>query len=227
MEDGEVLSHLLSLIYHVSDDLDVKNCRLYTQVALAARRRRMDIIEKRLRKQLAASPLLLAEPLRIYIIASALGWNDVAKSAALNVLSRPLEDMTYMQEFALITGADLHRLVAFRFKCADAACRVITNSSDFKAYGPGGWGSGGIYSNGPVHRGPTEQVFLKLRSCPRGSTVVGAYDLGDNELEGYRDRNPSVSCQALAKILKCRRAIENGVEAAVAEVCSFYLHVSP
>lgn len=226
VEDGEVLTHLLSLIYHVSDDLDAKNCRLYTQVALAARLRGMDIIEKRLRKQLAASPLLLAEPLRIYIIASALGWNDVAKSAALNVLSRPLEDMTYMSEFALITGADLHRLVAFRFKCADAACKVITNDSDFKTYGPGGW-SYSSYSN-LQHHGPTEQVFLKLRSCPRGSTIVEACDLDDKGLEGYRDRNlSSTPCPTFAKILKCRRAIENAVEAAVTKVRSFYPHVSP
>ena len=226
VEDNEVLCHLLSLIYHASDDLDVKNCRLYTQVALAARRRGMNVIERELRKQLAASPLLLEEPLRIYIIASALGWDDVAKSAALNVLSRPLEDMTYMQEFDLITGADLHRLVAFRFKCADAACKVITSNSDFKTYGPGGW-SYSSYSN-LQHRGPTEQVFLKLRSGPRGSTVVGTYDLEDRELENYRDRNlSSVSCLTLAKILKCRRAIENAVEAAVIEVRSFFLHVSP
>jgi len=96
VEDREVLHHLLSLIYRVSDDLDVKNCRLYTQVALAACHRWMDVIERQLRKQLASSPLLLEEPLRIYIIASALGWGDVAKSAALNILSCSLEGMTYM-----------------------------------------------------------------------------------------------------------------------------------
>ncbi|KAF8347926.1 hypothetical protein F5887DRAFT_1259183 [Amanita rubescens] len=218
VEDNEVLCHLLGLIYYVSDDLDVKNCRLYTQVALAARRRGMDVIERRLRKQLAASPLLLEEPLRIYIIASALGWDDVAKSAALNVLSCPLEGMTYMQEFDLITGADLHRLVAFRFKCADAACKVITSNSDFKTYGPGGWGyTRGGYSNWQ-HHGPTEQVFSKLRSCPRGSTVVDAYDLDDKALEGRHDNLSSVSCPTLARILYCRRAIENAVEAAVTEV---------
>ncbi len=173
-EDSEVLRHLLGLIYYISDEVSIQNSRLFTQVVLAARRRGMDIIEARLRKQLTTSPLLHKEPLRVYIIASALGWDGLAKSAALNTLSEPLEDMTYMQDFDLVTGADLYRLVAFRFKCADAACDVINSDSDYKAYGPGKWywdSSSSTFQ----HYGPTDQLFKKLRSCPRGSTIADAY----------------------------------------------------
>lgn len=130
-----------------------------------------------------------------------------------------------MQEFDLITGADLYQLVAFRFKCADAACEVITSNSDFNTYGPGEWYSTG--SQPDCHRGPAEQVFLKLRSCPRGSTIVEAYDLEAKGLESRGDYCRTY-CPTLAQILKCRRAIENAVEEAVSKVrSSFYLRVSP
>jgi len=83
-----------------------------------------------------------------------------------------------MEEFDLITGTDFYHLVAFRFKCASAACNIITGNTDYKSYGPGRWG---FTSPSDVrYYGPTEQVFEKLRSCPRGSTIVDVFVFHDD-----------------------------------------------
>ena len=79
----------------------------------------MTSIERKLQKQITASSLILNEPLRIYILATMLGWTDVQKMAAFNTLLQPLEGMTYVPELDLVTGADLYRLVHFRFRCGD------------------------------------------------------------------------------------------------------------
>ncbi|KAF8735130.1 hypothetical protein AX14_002693 [Amanita brunnescens Koide BX004] len=241
-EHSEVLHHLLSLIYRVSDELDIQNSWLYIQVVLAARRYEMTTIETQLRKQVAASPLISTEPLRIYIVASALGWAELAKSAAINTLSSPLENMTHMTEFDLITGADLYRLVSFRFRCVDAALNVINGNSDYETYGPGGWAllpeSGDAKNGNPKFKGhgriwefsdrkfchygpaPGGTLLEKLRSCPRGSAVKDVCDLEDTVLWAASRLKPCVTVDAFIvyKILKCRREIEEAVEAAVAKV---------
>ena len=184
----------------------------------------MIIIETRLRKQAAASPLISQEPLRIYIVASALGWDELAKSAAINTLSSPLQDMGYMNEFNLITGADLYRLVSFRFRCADATCKVIKDNAKYKASGPGKWALD--TKNAKLrHHGPVDQLFEKLKSCPRGSTINSAYILEDSSLSQNSRSASTLDGPEFIKVWECRREIENAVEAAVAKVL-FHVCVS-
>ena len=151
----------------------------------------------------------------MYIVASALGWDELAKSAAINTLSSPLQDMGYMDEFDLITGADLYRLVSFRFRCADAACKVINNNTNYKAYGPGTWASD-MWAGNYRHYGPADELFKKLKSCPRGSTIKSACDLEDQSLS--RISQIVLKGPELQKVLECRREIEDAVEEAVAKV---------
>ena len=217
-EDSEVLHHLLSFICHISDELDIQNCRLYIQVVLAARRYGITIIETRLRRQAAASPFISQEPLRMYIVASALGWTELAKSAAINTLSSPLQDLGYMDEFSLITGGDLYRLVSFRFRCADAACKVINENARYKAYGPGKWAMDYSTYTKLCRQGPANELFEKLKFCPRGSTIKDAYGLEDQCLILNAGYMPSLTGPALVAVLACRREIEDAVEAAVAKV---------
>ena len=213
-EDSEVLFHLLSFIYPISDELDILNCRLYVQVVLAARRYGITIIETRFLTRAAASPFILKEPLRMYIVALALGWAELAKSAAINTLSSPLQDMSYMDELSLITGADLYRLVSFRFRCADAACNVINYNASYKANGPGRWA---LDKSGKLrHHGPADELFKKLKSCPRGSIIKNACDLEDRSLSQISQI--TLNGPDFIKILGCRREIEHAVEAAVAKV---------
>ena len=216
-EDSEVLRHLLSFIYHISDGCDSLTCQLCIQVVLAARRYGITIIETRLRKQAAASPFISKEPLQMYIVASALGWAELAKLAAINTLSSPLKNMIYTRNLNLITGADLYRLVSFRSRCADAACKVIKDSVNYIAYGPGKW-VWNQYSGILSHHGPADELFEKLKSCPRGSTIKNAYGLEDKTLSQYSRYAPTLSGPEFAGILECRREMEDAVEAAVGKV---------
>ncbi|KAK2462739.1 hypothetical protein APHAL10511_005257 [Amanita phalloides] len=220
-EESSILHHMLCFIYPYSDQLDMHNCQSYIQVVLAIRRHGMAAIEARLRTQAASTPLCRKEPLRAYIVASALGWDDLAKSAALNTLYRPLADMRYTEEFNLITGADLQRLVSFRFRCADAACRVITSNTMYKTHGPGKWSLG----PSPDHYGPTAELFSDLRIRPRGTTIVDAYkqeteQLGAHVYDSRASQRSSFGKSTLHQILQCRQEMEAAVEAAVTEVLS-------
>ena len=216
-EDSTVLRHLLSFIYHISDELDIQNCPLYVQVVLAARRYGITIIETRLRKQAAASPFISKEPLRMYIVASALGWAELAKSAAINTFSSPLQDMVHTDDFNLITGTDLYRLVSFRFRCADVVCKVIKDNTKYKAYGPGKWAWNSSVSK-LLHHGPADDLFGKLKSCPRGSTIKNAYGLEDQSLIQNSRYMHTLGGPDFIKILECRLEIQDAVEAAVAKV---------
>ncbi|KAM6497242.1 hypothetical protein JOM56_007715, partial [Amanita muscaria] len=119
-QDSKVLHQLLSIIYHYIDEAEISDFQLYISVAEAAHDCKMATIEKRLRRLALNSPLLVKEPLKVYVLATALRWEDVAKLAALNTLSLPLQEMTYIEELSRITGEDLYRLVNFRFRCGKA-----------------------------------------------------------------------------------------------------------
>ena len=153
----------------------------------------------------------------MYIVASALGWAELAKSAAINTLSSPLQDMAHTDDFNLITGTDLYRLVSFRSRCANAACKVINDNTKYKAYGPGKWVFDS-YNAKLRHQGPADELFEKLKSCPRGSTIKNAYGLEDQTLSLYSGHAPTLNGPEFVGILECRQEIEDAVEAAVAKV---------
>ena len=223
-EDSEVLRHLLSFIYHISDGFDNLTCRLCIQVVLAARRYGITIIETRFRKQAAASPLMSMEPLWMYIVASALGWAELAKSAAINTLSSPLQNMVYTDNLNLITGADLYRLVSFRFRCADVTCKVVNDNAKYRAHGPGRWAFDPMKKR-LNHHCPADELIEKLKSCPRGSIIKNAYDLEDQSLSWLYPHTSTLDGLEFIKIWECRREIESVVEAAVAMV-PFHVCVS-
>ncbi|KIL69201.1 hypothetical protein M378DRAFT_38327, partial [Amanita muscaria Koide BX008] len=120
-ESSKVLHPLLSIIYHHIDELDMRDCDMYKNVVVSTRKYKMATIEKKLHKQAAVSPLIMKEPLYVFIAATAVGWSNVTKMAAPNTLLQPLCDMACTKEFGHITGADLYHLVQFRFKCGEAA----------------------------------------------------------------------------------------------------------
>ena len=150
----------------------------------------------------------------MYTVASALGWAELAKSAAINTFSNPLQDMVYTDDFNLITGADLYWLVSFRFRCADAACKVNNDNAKYKGHGPGKWTN----SWKAKHRGPADEFFEKLKSCPRGTTIKNAYDLEDQSLGLSPPYTYTLDGPEFKKIWDCRREIGDAIEAAVAKV---------
>ncbi|KIL69186.1 hypothetical protein M378DRAFT_52369, partial [Amanita muscaria Koide BX008] len=84
-EDSNVLGLLLSFIYPTQEP-EIQSAILYAQLAFAARKYEMVNIEDRVKKHAASSSLITSEPLRVYAVASALGWTSLAKTAALNTL---------------------------------------------------------------------------------------------------------------------------------------------
>ncbi len=87
-EDSKVLRRLL---YHISDELDIQDSRLYIQVVPAAHRYGMTIIDFESARQWPcgmASPLISKVPLRILYVASALGWAELATSAGSHCKAR-------------------------------------------------------------------------------------------------------------------------------------------
>ena len=79
---------------------------------------------------------LVKEPLRVYAIAIALGWADVAKAAAKNTLNAPLKRaVTCVPELRRITGGVLYRLVNYWSWCARVA-RGIVESQLHLNFGP-------------------------------------------------------------------------------------------
>ena len=218
-EGSEVVLPLLKLVYHEIDELDTKVWQSYRDIVLTVRKYRMISIERKLEKQVTASSLILDEPLRIFILATALGWKEVQKSAALNTLSQPLSAMTYISDLSLVTGADLYRLIRFRFRCGDEACKALDADESFSSYGIGSW------DNYRDRRYNNRNAFsfiqildwnTKLRACPRGSTLTSIYaQMEDFERHGHRFDFSGV----FSRIVKCMHDAEKVVEEAVSKVC--------
>ncbi|KAM6496650.1 hypothetical protein JOM56_007123 [Amanita muscaria] len=225
-ENSEVLHCLLSVIHYDLDELDMKDCHLYIKVVQAARKYKMTIIERRLHKQAANSPLTNSDPLRVYIIATALGWEELAKTVALNTFHEPLDKLTYVDELRFITGADLYRLVKYRFQCVGAASSALEGDPMFPKYGFGQW-NGHFRSNNSwppkTNYDSTNPslAYTQLKVSPRGSTVSDIYSKHlESQLQvvasenGKFEMTPSI----FFNMVRCARDAEKNVEDVIAKV---------
>ncbi len=218
-ESSQVILPLLRIIYHDMHELDIEDCQLYRDIVLTVRKYRMTSIERKLQKQITASSLILDEPLRIYILATMLGWADVQKVAAFNSLLQPLQGMTYIPELDLVTGADLYRLVHFRFRCGDRACATLDEDGNFSSHGVGSWDSyrtdsrSGYYFSRSI-RGLDWNA--RLRACPRGPTMTYIYS--QKMEEAQRNGFYYNFASSFPRILKSMRDAEKLVEEAVSKV---------
>ena len=214
-ESSRTLHPLLRIVYHDMDELDTEDWQLYRDIVLAVRKYKMASIERKLRKQVTASSLILNQSLRIYILATMFGWKEVQKAAVLNMLSQPLSEMAYISELSLLTGADLYRLVRFRFDCGDEACKVFeADRSYLSLIANGSCSNCGRSLNKCYNCGRTQLSQLpilswkeKLKACPRWSTIT---DYARNGL-GH---------DAFSRDMKCVYSTEKLVEEAVSRVCS-------
>ena len=223
---SEVLRGLLNIIYPgKDDDPDMPDCHLYSEMAQAARNLEISTVEKKLRKQ--GMSLACKEPLRMYAIATSLDWVEVAKIAAINTLSQPLRDMTFVDELDLITGADLFRLMRFRFKCAGAV-RNVVRDSDARV----GFEHLRLQSHAHDNRFPSssriltsseslDKLYQRLENCPRGDTYRAMCVLDIARRLGFPD--PSSCCiniSAFDTMEKYRDGLVAAIEDAVSKVCT-------
>lgn len=80
----------------------------------------MNIVESKLKRQIANSKLIAEQPLVIYAIAIDLKWEEVTNNAARRMLSIPLQKLPHVEELYFITGADFYRFLEYRHLCADS-----------------------------------------------------------------------------------------------------------
>ncbi|KIL69156.1 hypothetical protein M378DRAFT_157389 [Amanita muscaria Koide BX008] len=215
-DSSQVLHCLISVIHYDLDELDMKDCRLYIKVVQAVRKYRMTTIERRLYKQAANSPLTNSDPLRVYIIAAALGWEELAKTVALNTFYEPLDKLAYVDELRLISGADLYRLMQHRFRCANAASSALEGDPMFPKSGFGQWNVFKNKTSSWVSNDPSS-AYTQLKVSPRGSTVSNIYSKHlelDSSKTGKFEMTPTV----FFNIVRCARDAEKNVESAVAKV---------
>ncbi|KAM6491626.1 hypothetical protein JOM56_012870 [Amanita muscaria] len=221
VQDSKVLHQLLSIIYHYIDEADITDIRLYIAVAKAADDYKMNTIQKRLRRLALNSPLIAKEPLRVYVIGAALRWKAVAKLAALNTLSLPLQEMAYIKELSMITGEDLFRLVDFRSECGEAACESLAADAGFMQYGPSNWNNFWPYRGTNGLQVPTMEVLIeKIRACPRGSTLDRIYASAISERIKHYTSYTNASSAQIAKMMACYRLMGDVIEKAVKKVFS-------
>lgn len=119
-EHSTTLYNLLLLIYPYSKEPPC-TVDVYLKVGAAAKKYRMDEVEKMLMKTARRDSMdaLTTEPLRAFALASHFGWMDVMKVAARNTLKFPLGDLKRCDELRLLNGTEYHELVQFRLACQD------------------------------------------------------------------------------------------------------------
>ncbi|KAK2462733.1 hypothetical protein APHAL10511_005251 [Amanita phalloides] len=215
-ETSEVLLHLLRVLYPDTDELETNDCRTYVGVITATRKYGMSAMERKIQRQVQKSTLILEEPLRIYLLATKLGWKDVEQMAALNTLFQSLHDIRYIAELDLVTGADLYRLVHFRFKCGDKACTALQADLDFSSYGNAdSW----YERRGFCYRPESvENQYEKLRARPRGSTVTNIFNQKIQEIRKRGKERFDLHCNAFSGILMCVHNAARVVEETVSQV---------
>ena len=225
-ERSNVLRGLLDIIYPGEDDnFDVPDCHLYGEMVRAARNFEISTAEKKLRKQ--GTALACKEPLRMYAIATSLGWVEVAKIAAINTLSQPLRDMTFVDEFDQITGADLFRLMHFRFKCARVVCNVVRDNEARV-----GFEQLRLQSHGHItERNPLvpsshysqlpHELRQRLEDCPRGDTYRAICVSDIAHRLGFPDPSSvSIKISVFNVMEKYRDELVGAIEDAISKVCS-------
>jgi hypothetical protein len=147
----------------------------------------------------------------------------VTKIAAINTLSQPLRDMTFVDEFDQITGADLFRLMRFRFKCAGAVRNVVRDSEarvGFEQLRLQSYGHD-TERNPPRRSESLHELRQRLEDCPRGDTYRAicvsdiAYRLGFPDPSSV-----SIKISVFNVMEKYRDELVAAIEDAVSKVCS-------
>ena len=164
-EDSVTLSGLLCLLHPYAGEPCISDLKLYPKIWAAAQRYKVTFISQRLEQSFLAFPSVRREPLRSFAIGVSLGWTKAINACAMETLIKPLSEMKYADEVRAITGADLYRLVEYRFKCANSV---------------------GLFLDAMARREPAETldtcskyfaaVKSRLLDCPRGINMISTDD---------------------------------------------------
>ncbi|KAK2462725.1 hypothetical protein APHAL10511_005243 [Amanita phalloides] len=214
-EDSDTLFALLCFLHPYADEPRIEELGTYPKIWAAAQKYKVSFIAQRLERSLLASPSVQDEPLRAFAVAVSLGSMKVIEATAKETLTKPLNDMTYVDEFRLITGAHMFRLMEYRFKCADAVSRLLSDPSEFGE-------KGHIADHKSIPRLPEwsmiyiETVRYKLQECPRGSlfTMVDDYNL----INSSSEKGTNKYKLSMPRLLEFRRVLASAIEKQIFKV---------
>ncbi|KAF8632910.1 hypothetical protein AX15_001635 [Amanita polypyramis BW_CC] len=228
-EGSEVVRYFLLMIYYHKDVPSTTNLGLFWDLCNISRKYGVSPIEERLKKQLTNSSLLVHQPFRVYVIATALRWSDVAIVAARNTLSTPPQDtVSGVPELVYITGAELYRLMDYRTRCANTAYTVIKMNNHHQNFAPLNFTSyrstetlnyKGYIVLPDLKTGALSgsKIIERLAACPRGATYADAFASEfQTSVEQRKDHYLTVSSAHDA--FKCCKEVADAIEIAVAKV---------
>ena len=204
-EDSDSLYGLLCFLHPYADEPSIKDLKLYPKIWTAAQHYEVIFITQRLEQSFLSHPFIQKEPLRAFAISINLNWAKASKASAMETLTGPLSDMKYADELRLITGADLYRLIEYRFECANVV-RLLLDQLDERA------------RKGSSFVRYTAAVKPKLLECPRGIGMMKA----DDDLvktAGVGSDIKSVLCY----LLEYRRVMAPVIDEIVSKVRHFSL----
>ncbi|KAF8634586.1 hypothetical protein AX17_004175 [Amanita inopinata Kibby_2008] len=230
-EDSETTRQLLLLIYPCPDEPRMEKLESYFKVREAAQKYNIEAVERMLSRLILSSESVRKEPLRVFALGVNFGWEEATKLAAMNTLERPLEEMSQVDELKNITGADVYRLMEYRFQCADAACRLIDGTDIDELYQNGRM----ISKRPPASTSPGKSVMTwfveyitliqrRLRQCPRGCVLLENRGLEDVVCEaGGREHKKGSGRSTLSetriyKVLRCRVVLASAVDEQVSKI---------
>ena len=154
----------------------------------------MEAVETCILTTLLSSPLMEQEPLRIFAIAMANRWEEVARAGARNTLTFPVYGRPRVEELQFISALEYHQLLDYHWKCGNAATKLADvhdhnfrhgwiARKDFVWFGPHGKSTSECSAGASVWwdvRYTTRQWWLDYMSevadsltlQPRGITVM-------------------------------------------------------
>ena len=159
-EDGVTLSGLLCLLHPYACEPCISDLKLYPKIWSAAQRYKVTFISQRLEQSFLALPSIRKEPLRSFAIGVSLGWVKAINACAMETLVKPLSEMKYADEVRMITGADLYRLIEYRFKCANSIGHFLDNMAKSE-----------FAKASTIYCKYFAAVRSRLLDCPRGISV--------------------------------------------------------
>ncbi len=224
-DHSEALRHFLLLLHHRMDKPPANDPGLIADICMVARKYDVPAIEARMKERLTASSLLVKEPLRVYAIATALGWADVAKAAAKNTLNAPLEEAVIcVPELRRITGGALYRLVNYRSWCARVARGIVEKSQLHLNFGPKRLFTDlrdkalcELEGTGYPDAYWSIDVVKDLTACPRGSTYTSIYVQLMEVLERHHEQH-YWRVRDVIGFVWCQKSVEEAIEKGIDKV---------
>jgi hypothetical protein len=174
-------------------------------------------ISQRLEQSFLASPSIRKEPLRSFAIGVSLGWTKAINACAMETLIKPLSEMEYADEVRIITGADLYRLVEYRFKCANNVGLFLDAMAMAKSEPAATLNMYTMY---------LAAVKSRLLDCPRGINMISSndyYDLSKAARVYSTTTSYRTSGYRIRRLLRKRLILFQSIDIIISKVCLFAL----